>query len=470
MKQASYQEQTQNLMLKPKMLQSLEMLALPLLQLEAHLKMEMVKNPMLEFKEIDDDEPMEKNEKLENFEDEELQKTIKETEQLSEILDSFNEYYSGNSYKKDSDKMEVFEKVLRSKTNKKEKFIDQLDRLKLSELEYDFAFDLIDSIDEHGFIRKNISIENLSNEYKIPIERAKKIHQKILHFKPAGITARTIEECLLAQVDKENNELTATIIFEHFDDLIHRRYKKIASNLGITLNAVKKVKLKIAKLDPKPGLRIQTNSNEYVMPDLILKKIDNEYEIISNDYFSPKIRLTKNYRKIIKQIKNDKIGVEYLRNKVNSAKFLIKSIYLRGRTLERVMRSIINHQKDFFYNESGFLRPLTYAVIAEDIQVNESTISRVVSNKFAETPFGIMCLKDFFTSKAGNDMKYNAISRSNVETKIRKMIENENKIYPLSDQAITELLQEIGINVSRRVVAKYRKSKGILNSHLRRKR
>ncbi len=483
MKQTLYQKQTQNLLLKPKMLQSLEMLTLPLLQLEAHLKMEMINNPMLEFTEINEDEnTQEKPENEKNNEDEEnldidnenedpdLQKTLDESEALSEILDSYNEFYSSasSSYNKDNDKMEVFEKVIRTDVNKKIAFVDQLDWLKLSQHEYDFACDLIDSVNIHGYLEEENTVQELAEDYSIDLERAKEIHQEILHFEPAGITARSIEECLLAQI-QENNELLITLIKDHFQDLIHRRYKKIASKMGVLIETVMKLKEKISHFDPKPGLRLQSGTNEQVMPDLILKKIGDDYEIILNDYSFPKIRLNRNYRKVLEEVKKDKIGIEYLRNKVNSAKFLIKSVYLRGRTLEKVMRSIIKHQSEFFYQDSGYLKPLTYAVIADELQVNESTISRVVSSKFVDTPFGVMCLKDFFTSKAGKDMNYNSVSRHNVEMRIKKMIDEEDIQNPLSDQEIKDKLYEMGINVSRRVVAKYRKSKGILNSHLRRK-
>jgi len=258
------------------------------------------------------------------------------------------------------------------------------------------------------------------------------------------------------------------IIQDDFDDLIHKRYKKIASKYGVTLNSVHTWKNQIGQLDPKPGLRLQSNETNYILPDVIIKKIGNEYEVLTNDFSFPKIRLSRRYRDILKQIKTDKSAVDYVRNKINSAKFIIKSIYLRSRTLDRVVKSIIRNQRDFFYNNSGVLEPLTYSVIAEELQVNESTISRVVRTKYADTPFGIMCLKDFFTSTAGKDTNYNSISRQNVETIIKRLIEYEDKRSPLSDQDITDKLRKDGINVSRRVVAKYRKAKRILNSHLRR--
>jgi len=206
-----------------------------------------------------------------------------------------------------------------------------------------------------------------------------------------------------------------------------------------------------------------------MVPDVIIKKTGGEFELIINDSATPNIRLSRRYRNIIKSVRHDREALSYVRSKINSAKFLIKSMYLRNRTLERVTRSIIEHQRQFFYDESGVLEPLTYSTIAAELQVNESTISRAVKTKYADTPFGVMCLKDFFTSTAGKDKNYDAVSRQMVERHLREMIEQEDKHNPLSDQDIMAILKERGISVSRRVIAKYRRGLGVLNSRLRRK-
>ena len=480
-RQTLAQRQTQNLLLKPKMLQSLEMLAMPLMQLETHLKQEMITNPMLELQEPRDEEdaePTEKEKITEQIaddiekekEDEELKRTLEETKELSEILDAYQELSQESSYRIQQTEAINFDQILQTKENKKQLFFDQLETLNLNKTEYEFAYELIESVDDHGFLPQEFSIENLAEEYGIKPERAEVIHQQILHLEPHGITARNIQECLLSQMEiGEHNEHLIQLIKESFEDLIHKRYKKIASRYGVTVNTILHWRQQISQLDPKPGLRILNNQNNYVVPDVIIKRIGNDYEIIINDFSFPKIRMSRRYKEILKQVKKNKEAVDYVRGKINSAKFLIKSVYLRSRTLERVTKAIMNNQTEFFYENNGVLKPLTYSVIAEELQVNESTISRVVRQKYADTPFGIMCLKDFFTSKAGKDNDYNSVSRHSVETKIKRMIDGENKQKPLSDQDIADELKKEGINVSRRVVAKYRKFKGILNSHLRRK-
>jgi RNA polymerase sigma-54 factor len=480
-RQTLVQKQTQSLLLKPKMLQSLEMLAMPMMQLETHLKQEMISNPLLELLEFNEEEETlpNKNDKIkeqldENIknetEDEELKKTLEETKELSEILDSYSDYFQGSSGGSSSTEGINFDQMTKEQENKRDKFIYQIEKLDLADNEFEFAYELFDSVDDHGFLLDDFSLEETSQEFGIEFERAEEIHSMLLALEPCGITARNIQECLLAQLDPEtHNENIFRLVSEQFNNLIHKRYKIIASSFGTSITTILNWKKQIAKLDPKPGLRILTNHTNYIVPDVIIKRIGSEYEVIVNDYSFPKIRLSRRYNKILQQVKRDKEALDYVRSKINSAKFLIKSVYLRGRTLERVTKSILHHQPDFFYGENRVLKPLTYSEIAQELHVNESTISRVVRIKYADTPFGVMCLKDFFTSKAGKDDNYNSISRHNVEQKITRMIDVEDDKNPLSDQEIAEKLGEMNIHVSRRVVAKYRKAKGILNSRLRRK-
>jgi len=372
MRQTLYQKQTQSLLLKPKMLQSLEMLAMPLMQLETHLKQEMITNPMLELLEPrQDSEEIEENDEksevkaseIEKIDDaeipaesEEVKKTLEECKELSEVLDAFNDYNFDSSYRGKVGEAINFEQVMRTKENKKNNYLEQLEKLELTLDEYEFAYELIESCNEHGFLPKGFIIESLADENGISIERSAEIHDIILHLKPCGITARNIKECLLSQLEEDDQKEHLTqLISEHFNDLIHKRYKKIASSFGVNVKVILNWKELISHLDPKPGLRIQTNNDNYVVPDIILKKIGNEYEIIVNDFSFPKIRMSMRYKDILKQVHKDKNAVDYVRNKINSAKFLIKSVYLRSRTLVRVMRSIINNQPAFFFENTGVL-------------------------------------------------------------------------------------------------------------------
>ncbi len=467
-------KQTQELSLKPQMIQSLKMLTLPMLELETLLKQEIIDNPMLEITEQWDEDNDESQVEIKDEENEEIKKTIEEAKELSEILDSWNEFHSDIRSGADSSEKEEdtnYENFLQVEDNHKLDFINQFDKYRLPETHYYYIYDLIDNSNAYGFLPADFDIYALASEYNIDSENAEDLHQLILRTYPRGISARSINECLYYQLEdfEFKDNLLTSIILEDFDLLIHRKYSQIAKKYGVTENDVIACRDRIAKLDPKPGMRLNAGKAQYIVPDLIVVKVENEFEIIINDFSIPKISLSRSYHNILSKMGKDKDAVTYVRNKINSAKFLIKSVFLRNRTLERVMRSIINHQRNFFYNSSGTLDPLTYSIIASDLGVNESTISRVVKSKYVDTHYGIFCLKDFFCSTAGKDKNYDAVSRQNVQQQIEKLINDEDVSNPLSDQEIVEILKERGVSVSRRVIAKYRDELKIPNSRLRRK-
>jgi len=475
-------KQKQELALKPKMLQSLKMLALPILELESYIKQELINNPLLELREEKEEEDLDES-KFEQsipesptpIEDSEISEehidTLAEARELTEILDNWNEYHSGSENWSADIEHNHTESLIRYEENGKVKFLEQLYPYDLPEDEVDFITEIVDSCDSYGFLPKGYNIINLAKKYHINAERAEELHNLVLSFSPKGISARNITECLLAQLtdEQKENRIIMGLISDQFENLIHRRYQKIASYFGVSEDTIFAAKEQISKLDPKPGLRITTTNAAYVYPDVTMKLIDGEYEIIINDNITPNIIISPQYRRMISRGYFDKESMQYVRERINSAKFLIKSIYMRMRTLERVSRSIIKHQHDFFYLGTGQMHPLTYAVIARDLGVNESTISRVVKYKYAETPYGIYAFKDFFTSTAGYDDDYQSISRQKVKTHLIRLIETENKKKSYSDQELVDLLKEEGLNISRRIITKYRDELGILNSHLRRK-
>jgi len=472
--------QKQELALKPKMLQSLKMLSLPVLELESYIKQELEHNPLLELREEKDEEdideatfeasqPESKVPIEEAEEGEEHCQTLSEARELTEILDQWNDYHQSYESWHGESEAEHGESLIRYEENGKEKFLEQLYPLGLSDNELEFAFELIDNCNSYGFLPENFDLERVGRSYQISASRVQELHQLILNLYPKGITARTIAECLLAQLtdSQRENRIVVGLCTDQFDNLIHRRYQKIASHFGVSEECILAAKEQVAKLDPKPGLRILAPSTAFVFPDITLKLIEDKYEVIINDHITPNIIISPRYRRMINRGYFDKETLQFVRDRINSAKFLIKSIYMRMRTLERVSLSIIKHQPDFFYKGTGVMQPLTYAVIAQDLGVSESTISRVVKHKYAETPYGIYALKDFFSSTAGRDDNYESISRQRVKAHITHMIEQEDKKHPYSDQELVEQLKEEGLNISRRIIAKYRFELGILNSRLR---
>ncbi len=474
-------KQKQELALKPKMLQSLKMLSLPILELETYIKLELEHNPLLELREEKEEEdidetgfeasPPESKTPLEDPESsEELGQTLSEARELTEILDQWNEYHQGYEGWHHEVEGEQGESLIRYEENGKEKFLQQLYPLSLPENEVDFAGELIDSCNSYGFLPPHYDIVRVGRQYQIKPRRARELHHLILKLNPQGITARNISECLVAQLSDSQlrNRILVGLCTDQFVNLIHRRFQKIASHYGVSEEYILSLRDQVAKLDPKPGLRILNPNAAYVCPDITIKLIDGKYEVIINDHITPNIIISPRYRRMISRGNFDRETLQFVRERINSAKFLIKSIFMRTRTLERVALSIVKHQPDFFYGGSGVMQPLTYAVIARDLSVSESTISRVVKHKYAETPYGIYALKDFFSSTAGRDDNYISISRQRVKSYLVNLIEQEDRKHPLSDQELVEHLKAYGLNISRRIVAKYRFELGVLNSRLRR--
>nr|MDK2851446.1 polymerase sigma-54 factor [Candidatus Cloacimonadota bacterium] len=474
-------KQKQELALKPKMLQSLKMLSLPILELESYIRQELQNNPLLELREEKDDDehpeddlPQDEAESSTALDDvdspDELSAASKEAQQLTDILDQWNEYHSSYEAYLGENETEGRESMIRYESNSKDIYLEQLYPLNLPENEMDFVMELVDSCDVYGFLPQGYDLYYVAQRFLISPRRADELHEIILQLTPKGITARNITECLVAQLSEKQKEnpIIMGMVGEHFENLIHRRYSKIASYYNVSEDTIIFYRDQISKLDPKPGLRILNINASYVYPDVTLKLIDGDYVVIINDSITPNIVISSHYRNMIRRGYLDRETLSFVRERINSAKFLIKSIYMRTRTLEQVTLSIIKHQKDFFYNGSGVLQPLTYSSIAQDVGKNESTISRVVKHKYAETPYGIFALKDFFSSTAGRDDHYESISRQQAKTCIIRLIESEDKKKPHSDQELVDLLKAEGMNISRRIIAKYREELGILNSRLRR--
>jgi RNA polymerase sigma-54 factor len=291
-------KQKQELALKPKMLQSLKMLALPILELESYIKQELESNPLLELRDEKDEEdlvdsqyeqaPPESNTPIEDVDSpDEVSETVAEARQLTDILDQWNEYHSSNDgYRGDGEVDQNSDAMIRYEGDAKESYLEQLYPLDLAENEIEFITDLVDSCDVYGFLPKGFSIAQSAARYRIPNRRAEELHQIVLHLQPKGISSRDISECLLAQLseDQKENPIIYGLVTEHFENLIHRRFQKIASHYNVSEDTILLYRDQIAKLDPKPGLRILSSSAAYVYPDVTLKMIDGEYVVIINDH------------------------------------------------------------------------------------------------------------------------------------------------------------------------------------------
>jgi RNA polymerase sigma-54 factor len=288
---------------------------------------------------------------------------------------------------------------------------------------------------------------------------------------PPGVCARDLRECLLIQLEerKETESLTYRLVHEAFPDLIAHRWNDLGRRFGTEPAKVQAAADLLARLDPKPGLKYSSGGDGYVIPDLIVEKIDGQYRVFLNDTGVPRLRLSKSYQELARDKK--KLTTEhreFIASRMNSANWLIQAIEQRRQTMLKVMNFIVDRQRDFFEKGIEYLKPLTLREVAEVINMHESTVSRVTNEKFVQTPRGVLPLKFFFSSALSTASGEDASARS-IRAKLQKMVGEENPADPLTDQQIVHLFQEHGIKIARRTVAKYRDQLGILPARMRKR-
>jgi RNA polymerase sigma-54 factor len=288
---------------------------------------------------------------------------------------------------------------------------------------------------------------------------------------PAGVGARDLRECLMLQLRDAGLEQSVPyrLVRDCFDELINHRWSEISKRFGISPADVQKAADEIAKLDPKPGLVYSDASDNYIIPDLVVEKIDGKYHVFLNDANLPRLKLSRAYQEIARDKKKfEGENKEFISNKLNSANWMIQAIEQRRQTMLKVMNYIVERQRDFFEKGVQYLKPLTLREVAEVISMHESTVSRVTNEKFVQTPRGVLPLKFFFSSglstTGGED-----VSARGIKDQIQKLVENEDPKHPLTDQAIVNILKESGVQIARRTVAKYRDQLGVLSARMRKR-
>jgi RNA polymerase sigma-54 factor len=339
----------------------------------------------------------------------------------------------------------------------------------LDESECEAARWLIGNLDDDGYLRADLT--EISRRAGVSLEGVEATLEKLQTFDPAGVAARDLRDCLLLQLRTRHDApmLVAALIDEHIDALQKRDFRGIARNLGVELGEVAEAAQYIASLEPRPGRPYGGEEPVYIVPDIYVHKIGDDYHVVLNEDGMPRLRINQLYRDVL--AKGGK-GVEkdtrdYVQDKVRSALWLIKSIHQRQRTIYKVMQSIIKFQREFFERGIQALRPLNLRDVAEDIGMHESTVSRVTTNKYTHTPQGIFELKYFFNSSI-NRVEGEAIASESVKDKIRRIISAEDTRRPLSDQRIAEMLRNANIDIARRTVTKYREALHLLSSTKRR--
>ena len=326
---------------------------------------------------------------------------------------------------------------------------------------------LVGSLDDRGFLTQ--SPNDVALQTGLALDCVQEAARQLKTFEPAGIGASSLGECLLLQlsVKGRSDGLAARIIREHFALLTRRRIPEIARKLGVHTDDVQEAIEEIGALDPAPGRRFAEDNNRVVVPDVTVEKDGDEWKIHLNSDYIPRLRISSTYKDLIAKGTLSKQERDYLRERIRSGKFLINSIDQRQQTIERITREIIKVQLEFFEHGVSKLRPLTMTQIADVVGVHETTVSRAIANKYIKTPHGVFDFKFFFTPGYQSDSGA-SVSNTSVKDMINDLIGGEDRSQPLSDQEIVVKLQEKGINIARRTVAKYREELGLLPSNLRR--
>ncbi len=326
---------------------------------------------------------------------------------------------------------------------------------------------LVGSLDDRGFLTQTPS--DVALQTALPLDAVQEALKLLKTFDPPGIGAKDLGECLILQLAAKGRggSLASRMIRDHFDLLTRRRIPELARKLGADTDDVQSAIEEIGKLDPAPGRRFAEDNNRVVVPDVTVERDGEEWKIHLNSDYIPRLRISSTYRDLIAKGTLSKDERDYLRERMRSGKFLIDSIEQRQRTIERITREIINAQIDFFENGVSSLKPLTMTQIADVVGVHETTVSRAIANKYIRTPHGVFDFKYFFTPGYQADSGA-SVSNTSVKEMIADLINMEDKGAPLSDQELVAKLQEKGIKIARRTVAKYREELGILPSNLRR--
>jgi RNA polymerase sigma-54 factor len=377
-------------------------------------------------------------------------------------------YSAGEQYYEDDDDRPSFENTLTRKGSLYDHLLWQANMARFEDSERPVVGEIIGNIDEDGYLRS--SVEELALSCHTDPLSVERVLAKIHEFDPMGVGARDIRECLLIQARQLGmaGTIVEAMLLNHLQDLEVRRYKQIARALGAEVETVVAAARIIAGLDPRPGRLFSDEDVHYITPDIFVHKVGDDFVVMLNDDGLPHLRINPFYSAEIKGKQMDPKAEEYINDKMRSALWLIRSIQQRQRTIYKVARSIVRFQREFLDRGIQFLRPLVLRDVAEEIGMHESTVSRVTSNKYMQTPQGLFELKYFFNSglsTTGGDF----VASESVKSKIKEIMDGEDPRKPLSDQRLAELLAEANINIARRTVTKYREMMRIGSSSERKR-
>lgn len=484
----------QELKINPRLYQAMDLLYMPLLDLQQHLKQELLTNPFLELIEPDEEDAEVSEDNEEPSEPENLVEgdTVAEAEPEKSGDDDIDwegvllDGFETGGQREEADQREWYEPVTVATKDLSDHLKEQIALLDLTPRQQLISEEFIGNIDEAGHLAATLEeirdgvndvLLRAAEEHDLPPttpvsdEEVLAMLRIIQDLDPAGVGARDLRECLLLQLQASGAEGTLAwrLVDEAFDELIAHRWSEVSKRFSINAQEVQDAADEVARLDPKPGLRYSSSSEDYIVPDLVIDKIDGQYHVFLNDGNLPRLKLSRSYQELARDRKRfDTESKDFIASKLNSANWMIQAIEQRRQTMLKVMHFIVDRQRDFFERGVQYLRPLTLREVADAVGMHESTVSRVTNEKFVQSPRGVLPLKFFFSSglatSDGDD-----VSARGIKDQLEKLVAGEDALNPLTDQAIVEILQRTGVQIARRTVAKYRDQLGILPARMRRR-
>lgn len=485
--------------LTPQQVQYLKLLQLPVAEMEKRIEEELEQNPLLEELSEDEAQAVTTDENVFTFEPGESEATAPKEDQpkekandysledfMNDELEGFKVSRSASNYSDDDDDAGDRTGPI-AEESFSESLMAQLKQRELPEHQLALAEEIIGSLDTDGYLRVPLEEIVRDTEMYYGVEftqfEPEKILKRIQRLDPPGIAARNLQECLLIQLevlyrDNPSYDLAHTIVTHHYKDFADRKFTQLAKALGMDLQGLKSAIDLIQHLDPKPGRQSESNMQptQVISPDFFIEKAPNgkEYVITLNERGIPTLRINSSYKDLARKASNghgiDKDAKDYINKKFEAAKYFLIAIYQRRETLIKVMQAIVNQQRDFFEKGEMFLKPLIYKTVAQDINMDISTVCRVVNGKYCQSEQGVYELKYFFSEAIPTDGgEGEAVANKVVKNRIKDIITAEDPLKPLSDEHIAELLNAEGYDLARRTVAKYREQMNIPVARLRKR-
>ena len=478
-------------MLAPQLQQSLALLQAPTLELQTLVEQELQQNPILEeLTDINTDGESNRDESApdsadpteppadvnydsseENDSNEPVDDWQAEVERLSQLDQEWRDYFSQTNIPTrpnpdDDEKRQFMLDSIVTTTSLQETLREQVRMSELPEDLWQVADLLIGNIDDTGFLKA--SVDELTFSTNMDPEIIKRVLAVLQSFDPPGVATRDLRECLLKQLERSQRTETLEyrILDQCFKQLSKRRMPDIARQLGVTISQVQEAAERISNLDPRPGNCFVPENQQYVVPEVFVKRERDEFVVSTNNDHIPQLRISNTYKDLLTKAESSPGLREYIREKIRSGKFLMKSINQRQQTITNIAKEIVVRQREFFEKGVAHLKPMTMMQIAEVVGVHETTVSRAVSGKYLQCPQGIFEMKYFFTSAIQTASGSN-VSNTTVKDMIADMVRGEDPGKPLSDEEIVRQLKTKDIVIARRTVAKYRSELNILPSHLR---